>query len=107
MTITCFVRIWPVLLSKRRPARIAVAAGDDGHLITPPSLPTHGVGPAPRHGAGGGCTCARRPTVTNRTTRSRATIFMARSLSSRCAKVKTLRTDEGRRKGALRLYVVS
>src|SRR6266478_3227842 len=27
----------------------------------PPSEPTHGVGPAPRHGAGGGCTCA--PTV--------------------------------------------
>ncbi len=25
----------------------------------PPSEPTQGVGPAPRQGAGGGCTCAK------------------------------------------------
>src|SRR5215470_1473712 len=32
--------------------------GAGAHLNTPPSAPTQGVGPAPRHGAGGACTCA-------------------------------------------------
>ena len=89
ITITCFARSWPVLLSNRRPARIVVTPPAAGHLITPPSLPTHGVGPAPRHGAGGGCTCARTERTRHRTIRRmRATVLMARSLSFATATVK-------------------
>src|SRR5580704_18820118 len=33
----------------------------------PPSEPTHGVGPAPRQAAGGGCTCAPSAVTTNKT----------------------------------------
>src|SRR5579872_2506436 len=33
----------------------------------PPSEPTHGAGPAPRHGAGGGCTCAPTAVAANAT----------------------------------------
>jgi hypothetical protein len=47
------------LLSNRWPARIAISRGAAGHCSTPPSEPTHGVGPAPRHGADGACPCAQ------------------------------------------------
>ncbi len=63
---TCFVSIWPVLLSKRRPARMASARGAGGHWKKPPSGPTHGGGPAPRHGAGGGASCAPRVAAPSR-----------------------------------------
>src|SRR5579863_4708251 len=36
-----------------RPARTAITCGAGGHSSTPPSEPTHGVGPAPRHGVAG------------------------------------------------------
>ena len=52
MTMTWLASIWPDLLSNRWPARIAIVFGAGGQLKIPPSA-THGVGPAPRHGAGG------------------------------------------------------
>ena len=63
MTITCFASIAPVLLSNKRPARTAIVCGAAGHLYIPPSAPTHGVGPAPRHAAAvrGVCPRARAP----------------------------------------------
>ena len=46
--------IWPDLLSNKRPARIAITRAAGAHWWMPPSAPTQGAGPAPRHGAGGG-----------------------------------------------------
>ena len=39
---SCFVSIWPVLLSNRRPARMAMTRGAGGHWKMPPSEPTQG-----------------------------------------------------------------
>src|SRR5258708_26947540 len=65
ISTTCFASICPVLLSNRRPARTAVTWGAGGHFRTPPSDPTHGTGPAPRHGAGGGRTWAESADAVN------------------------------------------
>src|ERR1035438_2491000 len=56
-TIVCLISNWPVLLSNRRPARIAITPAGGGHCRMPPSGPTHGIGPAPRQREG--CTCAQ------------------------------------------------
>src|SRR5262249_45477627 len=63
ISTTCLVTTRPALLSNKRPARIAIVRGAWGHRNTPPSDPAHGVGPAPFHGAGGGCTCAHSVTL--------------------------------------------
>ena len=42
---TCFVSIWPVLLSNNWPARTATTCGAGGHLFAAPSDPKHGGGP--------------------------------------------------------------
>src|ERR1043166_5393265 len=42
---------------------MAIVRAAGAHLKTPPSVPTHGVGPAPRHAAGGGCTCAETTAI--------------------------------------------
>ena len=52
---TCFVSIWPVVLLNNRPARTASDVEGGAHLYTPPSVPTHGVAPAPRQGVVIGC----------------------------------------------------
>src|SRR5215472_14914538 len=49
----------PVLLSNKRPARIASTRGGDGQGSTPPSRPMHGGGPAPRQGTVIGLGCAK------------------------------------------------
>ena len=43
----------PALLSKRRPARIAIVRAGAAHCVANSSMPKHGCGPAPRHGVPG------------------------------------------------------
>src|SRR5207237_6443839 len=68
MTTTCRVSIWPLLVSRKRPARMAITRGAEGQAKIPPSAPTHGVGPAPRQGAGGaaGPPCAHNAAIIKR-----------------------------------------
>src|ERR1041385_679059 len=94
MTITWFTIIWPLLLSNRCPARMAVVFRAGGQLKMPPSAPTHGVGPAPRQGAGGAAgPCAKEAEATNRN--ANANVFIG-GPSSRLASgsSRTPRTPE-------------
>src|SRR5262249_52316614 len=49
------VSMRPLVESKRCPARTASVRAVGAHLYTPPSAPTQGVDPAPRHWACGTC----------------------------------------------------
>src|SRR5215472_14920298 len=80
MTTTWFARTCPVLLSNRCPARIAIVLAAGGQLKIPPSAPTQGVGPAPRHGAGGAAGPCADAMDANRT---RTAAIMARMVISR------------------------
>src|SRR5262249_31691364 len=67
----------PLVESKRCPARTAIVRGAGAHLYTPPSVPTQGVGPAPRHGVWG----AWAETETARLTPSAAAVITYRTTS--------------------------
>src|ERR1051326_5375359 len=79
MTMVWRVSICPFLLSNRRPARTAMVRGAGGHCKMPPSEPTQGVGPAPRQGAGGGCTWAVSPAAYRTAAAIRNRYFMLTS----------------------------
>src|SRR5260221_6521535 len=76
MTIAWLASICPDLLSNKCPALIASVFGAGGQLKIPPSAPTHGVGPAPRHGAGGTAgPCADAVAAITRTPQHQTTSF--------------------------------
>src|SRR5215467_11287886 len=80
MTTTWLASNCPLLLSNRCPARIAIVLAAGGQLKMPPSAPRQGVGPAPRHGAGGGAGAWADAMDANKT---RTAAIMARMVISR------------------------